>query len=268
MDQLAPGSPARRQRVDYDRIAPTYDRRFAGGQHGGTALALASLARELQAERVLEVGCGTGHWLAELRSIAEQLYGLDLSAGMLRQAGQRQGSLLLIRGRANQIPLPDCSFDLVYCVNAIHHFDRPQAFISEARRLLRPAGALSVMGMDPRALRGRYYVYDYFEGTFEADLQRFPSWETVCDWMEAAGLEQDQLRPVERIEADKRGREVLDDPFLQKDATSQLAFLSDEAYAAGIERMGAAIEEQGDSLVFPVDITVQMLVGRVGSSRG
>jgi SAM-dependent methyltransferase len=253
--------------VDYDRIAPTYDRRYEGDGMSGTAVALLALAAELGAQQVLEVGCGTGRWLAELHSVSDHLYGLDLSAGMLAEARGRDARLHLVRGRASQLPFLAVSFDLVYCVNALHHFHRQRAFVSQARRLLRPGGALAVVGMDPHGHREHYYIYRYFEGVYETDLDRFPSWDTIIDWMGEAGFEQVESRLAARIVDPKVGRDVLDDPFLHKDATSQLALLSDAAYAAGLGGMQAAIdaaEAAGEQLLFPVDIPIGMLIGRVG----
>jgi len=263
-------------RVDYDRIAPGYNRRFAANDTRGVAVALRSLVRELAGERardreplsILEVGCGTGHWLAGLEG-GHRLCGLDLSAGMLRQARQRPVSLDLVRGRAGRLPFAGGTFDLVYCVNAIHHFDDRSGFVAEARRLLRAGGALAVAGMDPRRARASWYVYDYFPGTYEADLARFPSWGTVADWMIAAGFARLSWQTVETIYDAKAGRAVLRDPFLGKDATSQLTLLDDEVYAAGLERIEralAAAEEAGQTLTFPTDLMLDMLVGRLGGS--
>jgi len=253
--------------VDYDRLAATYDRRFSQGAPRGGAIALQALAQQLDARRILEVGCGTGHWLAGLGGPpSRSLCGLDLSAGMLAQARGREPSLCLVRGRASQLPFPPASFDLVYCVNAIHHFQRPRAFVAEARRLLRPEGVLAVVGSDPRQPGDRWYVYDYFAGTYETDLARFPSWGTVLDWMVAAGFEPVRWRLVEKIVSEKVGRAVLADPFLEKEAVSQLALLSDEAYAAGLDRIEAALagaEAAGETLTFPVAFALAMLAGRI-----
>lgn len=257
--------------IDYDRIAPSYNQRFVDGGMRGTAAALRTLADKTGAERILEVGCGTGHWLATLRPVSGQLYGLDLSTGMLeqaglQQAGSQQAPLALVCGRASQLPFPAACFDLVYCVNAIHHFQQQRAFVSEARRLLRPGGVLAVAGMDPRVHRGRWYVYDYFEGTYETDLARFPSWGSVLDWMAEANFERVEWRWVERILDQKRGRAIFDHPFLQKDSCSQLALLTDEAYAAGLNRIEAAVasaEAEGETLIFPTDLLLAMLVGWV-----
>jgi ubiquinone/menaquinone biosynthesis C-methylase UbiE len=252
--------------IPYDRIASTYDRRYAVNRLEGVASALQALAHDLEAGRVLEVGCGTGRWLGDLRSGARQLYGLDYSAHMLLQARARGKQFHLLHGRGGQLPLSGGSFDMVYCVNAIHHFDDQRAFISEARRLLRPGGALAVVGMDPHGPWVHWYVYRYFEGALEAELGRFPSWGTVVDWMVADGFRAVEWRPVERILARRTGRGVLSDPFLQRGSSSTLALLTDEVYAAGLRRIESALadaEAAGEEIAFITDIRLAMLVGRV-----
>lgn len=259
--------------VDYDRIAPGYNRRFAkGSEKVGIVAALLALAGAVTppegrgVARILEVGCGTGYWLASLRPASKQLYGLDLSAGMLAQASSREERLALARGRACQLPFASACADLVYCVNAIHHFRRQRDFVFEARRLLRPGGALVVAGMDPRAHRHRWYVYDYFAGTYETDLDRFPSWGMVTDWMVEAGFEQIEWQIADRIQDDKVGRNVFSDPFLRKDACSQLTLLTDEAYAAGLRRIATAVaqsEADGAPIPFATDLSQAVLAGRV-----
>jgi ubiquinone/menaquinone biosynthesis C-methylase UbiE len=254
------------KKVDYDQIAATYDRRFAMGDTGSVADGLLNLVQGLAPARILEAGCGTGRWLAALRPLGSRLYGLDLSAGMLERAQQRKGLRRLVRGRAGCLPFPAAEFDLVYCVNAIHHFESPRDFVFEARRLLRPGGALAVGTMDPRQLRDRWYVYEYFAGTYETDLARFPSWGTILDWMAAAGFQRIQWQPVDQIVDAKVGCAVLDDYFLKKEACSQLTLLSDEEYQAGLHRIQAALaaaEARGETITFPVDLFLAMVVGWV-----
>jgi ubiquinone/menaquinone biosynthesis C-methylase UbiE len=257
-------------RVDYDRLAPTYDARYAASKRSGTGEALRALVAARRAARVLEVGCGTGHWLRELSSLVSFACGLDLSSGMLRQARVKALGLGLLRGRAAQLPLPGAAFDLVYCVNAIHHFGSPRTFVAEAARVLRPGGTLALIGMDPHGQRERWYVYRYFEGVYERDVARFPSWDTVMDWMAAEGFVGRECRIVERLGGDLIGRAVLDHPFLRKASCSQLALLSDEAYAAGLRRIEAALdgaEARGDEVVFPVDTPLAMIRGQLGEGQ-
>lgn len=249
------------KRVNYDAVSSSYNRRFAGETRSATGDSLQALASRWPQGRFLEVGCGTGHWLAELALPGRQVFGLDYSAGMLAQAQRLQLPGGLVRGTAPALPFPAGSFDLVYCVNAIHHFERPEEFVQQAARLLRPGGALAVIGMTPR--RTDWYVYEYFEQTYENDLRRFPSWGTVLDWATAAGFERAEWHLVEKIVDPKRGRAVLADPFLEKNSTSQLILLDDETYAAGIGRLKEAIaagEAAGEECLFRSVIEMRMLV--------
>jgi len=255
-----------RTHVDYDQIAVTYNERYTVRNMERVAAALRCLVQSAGARRILEVGCGTGHWLAELRPIAHQVVGLDLSLGMLGQARQRRMPLELVCGQATALPFPEAGFDLLFCVNAFHHFGDQRAFLAEARRLLRPGGALATIGINPHTGPTQWYLYRYFEGTYETDLRRYPSPGTILDWMVETGFARVEWQVAERILHPLVGREVLNDPFLRKNSTSQLALLSDEAYAVGLRRIEAALAEAeagGKRLVFPVDIPLAMVTGYV-----
>lgn len=259
------------RRVDYDQIASRYDQRFATGKSAAVGRALLALARTLNASRVLEVGCGTCRWLAEMRPVAQGLYGLDASVGMLNQARKRKVALNLTRGYARQLPFKGGFFDLVFCVNAIHHFQDPRAFVAQASRVLRLGGVLAVVGMEPHGRKDSWYVYGYFEGTYETDLRRFPSWKTASAWLAAEGFEGIALQEVARILDHKRGRKVLDDPFLQKSSCSQLALLTNDAYAAGVRKIKAALERaeaRGETIVFSSEISLVMLTGHKTGGGG
>ncbi len=259
-------------RVDYDEIAPHYDVRYGANSLEGVAALLRQLAAEAGGgqARALEVGCGTGHWLSVLAGQVGQVFGLDLSRGMLLEARRQAPAAGLVQGQAGCLPFAGARFDLIVCVNALHHFPDPRAFIAEARRLLRPGGALVNVGMDPHAGRDRWYVYDYFPGTLEADRRRFPSAGTLVDWVKAVGFERATWLTAEHITAVQRGRAVLDDPFLRKHGTSQLALLSDDAYQAGLARLRlavAAAEAAGKVLEFESDLWLSAVVARAPGSR-
>jgi len=260
---------ATRPLVDYDAIAPHYDARYGVNELRGIAGLLRQIAAEAAAEAggrqagALEVGCGTGHWLSALAPLTRHITGLDLSAGMLGHARRQAPTSRLAQGQAGQLPFASASFDLLVCVNALHHFPNPRAFIAESRRVLRPGGAWVNVGMDPHAGRDRWYLYDIFPGTLATDQARFPSAGLLVDWVKAADFERAAWLTPERITNTLAGRAVLDDPFLQKHGTSQLALLSDDAYQAGLARLRQSLEAAEaveQVLLFEVDLWMSAVV--------
>jgi ubiquinone/menaquinone biosynthesis C-methylase UbiE len=257
--------PVPTKHVNYNQIASTYDQRYHHNKLLGVETALLEFARENKAQQVLEVGCGTGRWLGCIESVALNVFGVDLSPGMLEEASRKSRDFHLTCSRAEEIPYRSQSFDLVFCINALHHFDDPRGFIAEAKRLLKPGGTLIIIGQIPQDRRNHWFVYDYFDGTYETDLKRFPTWNTVMDWMEAERFEQPLLETVEQVVDHKFGSEVLNDPFLKKEAISQLALLSDEAYEKGMERIRKALSKPKRSnniLTFQVELRLDMLAAR------
>jgi len=211
-----------RGHVDYDRIAPSYDQRYGALQYEGVASTLRSLARAGPAERILEVGCGTGHWLGQLGAISPPVSGPDSSTRMLQQTHPELRDRLVC-GEAGHLPFGEAVFDLIFCVNALHHFADKRKFITGAAQALRSGGTLAIIGMDPHTGQDHWSLYHYFEGTREADLARYPSADSIKGWMVAAGLVQVCSGIAEHIVHSLTGWEVLRSPFLQRGGTSQLA---------------------------------------------
>jgi len=174
--------------VNYDIIAPKYDARYAQNPLAGVSHELRELITRSRACDVLEVGCGTGHWVIELHPLVRRIVGLDFSFGMLEQARAQNDKLLLTNGDANHLPFPSASFDLVMSVNALQHYTYQRAFATESRRLLRAGGALAIVNLAPHIGRDQWYLYDYLEGVKATDLRRFPSSGTLLDWMLSAGF--------------------------------------------------------------------------------
>src|SRR5215475_7078210 len=133
-------------KVDYDRIAPAYDRRYAERSYAGVGDALARFLGD--AARVLEVGCGTGHWLAQIGASGRSAFGVDASPAMLRRARTSTDARVAV-ATASALPFEAARFDAVVCVNALHHFPDKPRFLAEAWRVLRPGGRFFSVGMDP-----------------------------------------------------------------------------------------------------------------------
>jgi SAM-dependent methyltransferase len=92
---------------------------------------------------VLEVGCGAGHGLGYIGSHARRVVGGDCTHRLLKIASERYGAgFPLVRLDAQGLPFASASFDVVILHEAIYYLASPNAFVIEARRLLRPGGRL------------------------------------------------------------------------------------------------------------------------------
>jgi ubiquinone/menaquinone biosynthesis C-methylase UbiE len=98
---------------------------------------------------VVDLGTGAGFTAFAMCGAARRVLATDLTRPMLEQArrlgGERKlGNLALAQAPADALPLSGGSVDLVTCRVACHHFANLDAALDEARRVLRPGGALVV----------------------------------------------------------------------------------------------------------------------------
>lgn len=100
--------------------------------------------------RILEVGCGTAELLrfagdrfprAALTGLDPDAAALSRASGKLEDAGR---TAELVLGRAEALPFPDASFDLVLSSLMLHHLDSATKVraLTEWRRVLDPRGLL------------------------------------------------------------------------------------------------------------------------------
>ena len=223
--------------VDYDVVASTYDRRYDHNRFDGIRDAVLQFVGDARDADVAEVGCGTGHWLTELAGVARSVVGIDPSWSMLEAANAREHEHLLIRGCAEEIPLRSAGLDRVFCINALHHFADTGAFVHEARRVLRPGGAVLVVGLDPHAALDQWWIYDYFPSALPADLARYPSAPSIRARLEHAGFSRVTTRVAQHIPAALPFSLAVDCGYVDRRSTSQLMVISDEEYDAGVQRM-------------------------------
>jgi ubiquinone/menaquinone biosynthesis C-methylase UbiE len=97
----------------------------------------AELAGSLSTDRVLELGCGEGTVLAALA--ATHKYGIDPSIHALVRARNKSNADCAV-ARAEELPFPSASLDLVVAVGVMEHFENPDLASAEVRRVLTPAG--------------------------------------------------------------------------------------------------------------------------------
>jgi len=78
---------------------------------------------------VADIGCGTGILAdrIEHETQATEVYGVDLSKGMLTQARARSAQVNWLTGSAERLPFDDGALDAVVTTTAFQFFDQPAA---------------------------------------------------------------------------------------------------------------------------------------------
>jgi GT2 family glycosyltransferase/ubiquinone/menaquinone biosynthesis C-methylase UbiE/glycosyltransferase involved in cell wall biosynthesis len=169
-----------------DESLPWTGERFIpslGGQIRHEHLHRYALCLEIVRDRdVLDIACGEGYGSAILAKTARSVVGVDIAEQAVDHARRAYGDLRGLRfaaGRADAIPLPDASVDVVVSFETIEHHDRHEEMLAEIHRVLRPGGRLVISSPDRPVYsasateRNEYHVKELDRAEFEALLRRY-----------------------------------------------------------------------------------------------
>ena len=153
--------------VEDDKAAllghPSYVWRF--GQE--RRLALIDKYAPLSGRRVLDVGCGLGLYVQQLRRFSDRVYGIDVDVERVRQGAARLANLLV--AAAESTPFLSASFDVVLLHEVLEHVDDDLRVVREADRLLAPGGRMVIFAPNrlyPFETHGIYWRGEYRFGNF------------------------------------------------------------------------------------------------------
>lgn len=165
MDRNAPDLGELDQRLirrRSDRVATCYDAAAVLQREiAGRMLERLQYIR-LQPERVLDLGCATGHACAGLHQAygEARIIAVDVALKMCIEAvaaaksgwfGRRRWQV--VSGSAAALPFADQTIDLVFANLLLHWCPHPDAVFRECQRVLRPGGLLMFSSLGPDSLR-------------------------------------------------------------------------------------------------------------------
>ncbi|MBI5432898.1 MAG: class I SAM-dependent methyltransferase [Planctomycetes bacterium] len=140
--------------------------------------------------RVLDLGCGTGFFLAELDQKRPGAIGLDISHAMLRVSEQYVPGARLVTADAEKLPFRERSFDAIFCKGSLHHTRDHIGFLANCRRALSRDGVLimSEPCNDNFLIRWARFLLYKFSPHFDLGDQGFTK-EGLRELYESAGFE-------------------------------------------------------------------------------
>jgi SAM-dependent methyltransferase len=149
----------RRMRV-IDRMAGIYETRlwypivlnlYCGFQSPSPAQLISTVAQKVQSTqgRVLDIACGPGTYGRRVASPSKEVFGIDVSMGMIRQgaayiAKEGNSHMRFARARVEALPFEDGLFDAALCCGSLHLFADTVIALREMARVMKPAAMLSV----------------------------------------------------------------------------------------------------------------------------
>jgi ubiquinone/menaquinone biosynthesis C-methylase UbiE len=129
-----------RYRLSFGSVAEAYER----ARPLYAVEALEWLRERLPLRRVLDVGAGTGKLTRQLAAIGADVVAVEPDDEMRAVFARVVPSVEVLAGSAEELPVPDASFDVLTAAQAFHWFDLDRA-LPEARRVLRPGGGIALL---------------------------------------------------------------------------------------------------------------------------
>lgn len=223
---------------DYNQIASSYDRYrdLSPSLLNLWLEKIIRLGKITPGMRVLDIGCGTGRLTIPLQQKAQaEVYGLDLSAEMLKRAQGKEGAETVhwILGDAQALPFPDQSFDFTFMCLVLHHIEDKVRAIEEMYRVLKPGGRSLIWTSSHRQIKDSL-LNEFFPSLPKIDLARFPSIPMIKDLMESAGYADICAEEVTFQE------QILTNDYIERVRNryiSTLRLISEEEFAAGMEKL-------------------------------
>ncbi len=147
---------------------------------------LIEITNGLEPGRVLDIGCGRGLLLHQLRRRGWDVAGTELSEDSARYA--REVLHIDVKtGSAADLALPSDSFDTVILWHVLEHIAEPETLLQEAARILRPGGTLLVAVPNFGSLEARWARAHWFHLDVPRHLIHFTP-RTLRAMLETAGL--------------------------------------------------------------------------------
>ena len=156
------------------------------------------LAEARPGERVLDLGCGAGRFVAALREHGSDAVGVEIAEAALERARRNvPGGDFRAVAADGSLALEHRSVDLVWCSEVLEHVADVAGLLVEVRRVLRPGGRLLVTVPFHGRLQAALIALTRFDAHFDPRGQhlRFFTRRSLAATLSAAQFDDVRVRP-------------------------------------------------------------------------
>jgi len=150
-------------------------------------------------DRVLDLGCGTGRFVAAARDAGADVVGVDIAERALERARRvAPGADLRLVSDDGTLPLGHGEVDLVWCSEVLEHVPDTAGFLTEVRRVLRRGGRLLLTVPDHGRLKRTLLALARYEPHYDPLGQhlRFYSRRSLTAVLHDTGFDGVRLAPL------------------------------------------------------------------------
>jgi SAM-dependent methyltransferase len=150
-------------------------------------------------ERVLDLGCGAGRFVAALRDAGAEPVGVELAAAALERARRNvPGADLRLVTPEGSLPLGHGEVDVVWCSEVLEHVPDTIGLLTEVRRVLKHGGRLIVTVPDHGRVKRTLIALALYDAHYDPLGQhvRFYTRRSLTRALQATGFEHVDLAPL------------------------------------------------------------------------
>ncbi len=166
--------------------------------------ALDCIERRVPRGRVLDVGCGAGHFLRWARERGWETAGQEIAPHSAQFARQSYG-LDIFTGPVEGMSCPPNAFDLITLIGVIEHVSRPVEFLRRLRSFLKPGGTLFLLTDNDRSWM-HWLMRERFPWIIPPEHLQLFSPRSMAALLSRAGYRLERIESMETIFWDAAAR--------------------------------------------------------------
>jgi ubiquinone/menaquinone biosynthesis C-methylase UbiE len=168
------------------------------------------LKSQIKGKKIIDIGCGPGHFLNYLSQFSYKVTGLD----------KYPYNHKILRGNAARLPFPDNSFNTAFLNNILEHNRDDQKILKEALRVA-PRVVVTVPQSCPENLRRRGMVYQHYQDRSHQRTYTPQSLRTLARQSNAKII---KIIPLEPLPNRELFAELITGPILWRKIISRIIF--------------------------------------------